>query len=350
MINSFSEMQNTLYPASSSLPQPTHRSSSGILEAYGTVVPVDGTAGYVTGAIFKQTDGGANTSAYVNEGSNTSSDFNAVIADVPQAFGTTAGRGPSPLIWDDCPVLDFMLNPQLGSHFFDDLQEGIVVAANQTTAQAAALGTAGKFAAFALTGTAISTLATDTGGVVTLTVTTDEDADCSIAYPLNTLTAGMFKFASGKKLWMECRVKVDNVTNDKINLFCGFAEEGQMATNQLMAAAGGATSDEHYVAFKIEQADGDQWQTQYNTNSGGHTVLQVAAGTITINSYSKLGIYFDGTTITYYIDGVALADTVEISGTNFPVDEEMAFYFGINAASATSIVASIDWMRVAQEY
>lgn len=347
-INNFSQMQNTLYPGSGVTPVPTLRSSDGVLGAYGTIVPVDGTAGYITGAIFKKTDGGANTSAYVNEGSVTSSDFNAVIADVPVAYGSAVGRGPSPAIWRNCPVLDYELNPQLGFHMFDDLQSGIVVAANKSVSAAAALNTTGKFAAFTLTGTAISTLATDIHGVVILTVTTDEDADCRIAYPQNIETAGMFSFVAGKKLWMEARVKVDNVTNAKMNTFVGFMRESQMATGELIAVAGGVTADVAYVAFRQNEADGAAWRTHYNTS--GHSVASDSAGTITINAWHKLGIYSDGTTITYYIDGVALVDTVLLSATNFPNGEELGFYFGIVAASADSIVGSIDWVRIAQEY
>lgn len=48
------------------------------MQAYGTVVPTDGTAGYLTGCLFAHTDGGAGTSLYVNEGSATSCDFNAL--------------------------------------------------------------------------------------------------------------------------------------------------------------------------------------------------------------------------------------------------------------------------------
>ncbi len=349
-INNFGQIQNTLYPASNSTPQPLLRNAQGVLDAYGTVVPIGGTAGYVTGATFKQTDGGADTSLFVNEGSVTSCNFTAVIADVPNAFGSASGRGPSPLIWDDCPVLDYTLNAQLGSHVFDDLHSGITVAANQSVSAAAALGTTGQFAAFTLTGTTVSTKTDDVGGVVDLTVTTDEDADCRIAYPQNIEVAGMFKFAAGKKLWIEARIKVDNITDAKQNLFFGFMEEARMATGELIAVAGGATADVDYVAFRQDEADGDAFQTHYNTASGGHTVLSATAGVITINTFHKLGIYCDGTTVTFYIDGVALTDTVNISAANFPDGEEMGVYFGIVAASATTIVSSIDWVRIAQEY
>jgi len=51
--------------------------NSGLLLVSGTTVPTDGAAGYQTGCLFQKTDGGANTSLYVNEGSVTSCDFNA---------------------------------------------------------------------------------------------------------------------------------------------------------------------------------------------------------------------------------------------------------------------------------
>jgi hypothetical protein len=51
---------------------------AGLLLASGTTVPADGTAGYQTGCIFQHTDGGAGTALYVNEGTASSCDFDAV--------------------------------------------------------------------------------------------------------------------------------------------------------------------------------------------------------------------------------------------------------------------------------
>lgn len=50
----------------------------GILQAYGATVPADASVGYATGCIFHHTDGGDNTSAYLNEGTAASCDFNAL--------------------------------------------------------------------------------------------------------------------------------------------------------------------------------------------------------------------------------------------------------------------------------
>jgi len=52
----------------------------GLLFASGATVPTDGTDGYQTGCIFQHTDGSGGTALYVNEGSVTSCDFNAVEA------------------------------------------------------------------------------------------------------------------------------------------------------------------------------------------------------------------------------------------------------------------------------
>ena len=50
----------------------------GIIRAYGDTVPADGADGYATSCIFHHTDGGDGTALYVNEGTSTSADFNAI--------------------------------------------------------------------------------------------------------------------------------------------------------------------------------------------------------------------------------------------------------------------------------
>jgi NADPH-dependent curcumin reductase CurA len=54
-----------------------NQSGHGII-AQGTTVPTDATAGYATGCLFFQNDGTEDTALYVNDGSATSCDFNAI--------------------------------------------------------------------------------------------------------------------------------------------------------------------------------------------------------------------------------------------------------------------------------
>ncbi|MAH47361.1 hypothetical protein CMI37_16165 [Candidatus Pacearchaeota archaeon] len=44
----------------------------------GDTVPSDGVTGYSVGCLFMQTDGSAGSALYVNEGSNTSANFDEV--------------------------------------------------------------------------------------------------------------------------------------------------------------------------------------------------------------------------------------------------------------------------------
>jgi hypothetical protein len=53
--------------------------NTGLLSGSGDTVPADGVAGYQTGCIWQHTDGTVESAFYINEGSNTSADFNAVV-------------------------------------------------------------------------------------------------------------------------------------------------------------------------------------------------------------------------------------------------------------------------------
>lgn len=60
----------------------------GLLMLSGTTVPTDGADGYQTGCIFQHIDGSGSTALYVNEGSVTSCDFNALDGGI---INTTPG-------------------------------------------------------------------------------------------------------------------------------------------------------------------------------------------------------------------------------------------------------------------
>lgn len=350
MINNFSQMQNTLYPNPGPVAQAILKNASGVMDAYGTIVPVNGSAGFVIGATFKLSTGGTGTSLYVNEGSVTSSRFVAAVADVPTAYGTAAGRGPSPLIWDDCPVLEYELNPELGDHMFDDLQNGIVVASTQNTAAAAALGTTGNWAAFTAANPTITTLTTDRKGIVRL-LATDDNVDAVIAYPKSAQTAGIFEFAVGKKFWMEARIMQTAVNNNEGTIFIGFAEEGLLATGTLLLINEAGMADKDYVGFQRIYADGDYLDTVHNNTDTAHIVVGSDAVLTVAGAYQKIGIYCDGINVYFYNNGVLLADSTTLAAASFPVGDPMAFYMGVmGGVDAADVDINVDWVRIAQEY
>jgi len=65
-------------PAASTTVRAVYTIEDGILIAYGNTVPSDETSGYAIGCIFIHTDGGDGTALYVNEGTASSCNFNAI--------------------------------------------------------------------------------------------------------------------------------------------------------------------------------------------------------------------------------------------------------------------------------
>jgi hypothetical protein len=321
---------------------------------YGAAVPADTTAGYEPGAIWVHTDGAAGAVLYVNEGTNTSCDFNAVTtpSNIATQFdtafpvsGSAAGRGPSPLIWDTCPVLDYQLDPTKGMAYFNDLHFSHALAANQTKTYLAG-GISGFTGATA--GSTISSLISDPNGVLVLATTTDNESVGIQA--LGALdTAGQFVLTSGKKSWFEARIKVVNITDAKFGLFCGFAEEGLLAENG-MIGDDDALPDKDYIGFFRVAADGDKLDTVHRKAAGAAVTVQADAVTMAADTWKKVGFYCDGTTVTFYADGVALATTCALATATVPTAEEMAFNFVLNAAHADDCSIQIDWVRVAREF
>lgn len=68
-------------------------SAFNVLLAKGATVPTDADAGYAKGCLFIKTNGSTATTLYINEGSETSSDFNAVESSASTITGVTAGSG-----------------------------------------------------------------------------------------------------------------------------------------------------------------------------------------------------------------------------------------------------------------
>ena len=62
----------------------------GIQFCTGATVPSDGASGYAVGGLFLKTDGGVGTALYVNEGTKTSADFNAIALPGTSLLGLLA--------------------------------------------------------------------------------------------------------------------------------------------------------------------------------------------------------------------------------------------------------------------
>jgi hypothetical protein len=114
-------------------------------------------------------------------------------------------------------------------------------------------------------------------------------------------------------------------------------------------AAAGTLTDKDLVGFWRLEGDGDKLDLVHNTaGGGGISTLAADAVTLVADTWIKLGVYCDGTTVYFYANGV-LVNSVALTATNFPDGEEMALYFAITMAASEAMTASIDWIKVAEQ-
>ena len=339
------------FPAGASTPRIMDKSADGILRAYGEDVPADGVSGYAIGCIFQHTDAGSvEEMLYVNEGTATSCDFNVLRTDTYKVNADAAGdRGPSPLIWESCPVLEYLINPAKGFYFFDDF--------THTFNLAAGAGSAGQLGNWSYYGDndaeAEAIIQTDDSKGELKIVDGGAGADNNAMFIcLGPNTGGYIKLDSDTKkaFWFEARIKAELITDAQNGIFCGFMEEALLGSDTIIAD-GGTMADKDYVGFWRLEGDGDKLDVIHNVSTGGHTVLSADAVTLVADTYVKVGMKLDAgdATLKFYADGVYLC-SVELDAANFPDAEELCFYFGCKAGENADNSASIDWVRIAQDY
>jgi len=149
-----------------------------------------------------------------------------------------------------------------------------------------------------------------------------------------------FKFATGKKLWFEARLRVDEANTDDANVIVGLMDNA--GADALLDNGGGpAASYDGAVFCKVD--GGTKWQFETSNASDQETTAEVAA--YADDTFVKLGFYFDGaTSITPYVNGTAgTAHTISLTGL-----EEMHLFFGIKAGGTNEESIEIDYVLCTQ--
>ena len=291
------------------------------------------------------------------------------MSDNVVRYGTddhTNSRGPSPSIWNDCPVGELMNNPGKGIYQFDDFKNSVV--GQEEAGRSAFTGGIGfVFGSInwqAYTETALIAdvaLQADDDGVLMLD--TDGTDDDVVGITGGDNTVGVFRSpleGEEKRFWFEVRMKTSTVTNTDLPFFVGLMEPGKLSDGSPLGA-GGALSDFDYIGFHADEADGDDLNIVYNEATSG--TAQAATGAIAIeaDTYFRIGIKLvilgSSIKIRFFKDGVDLGDSVAVSmsagaDTNWPGDTNMDIIIAATsgAAGANSDNLKVDWVRIAQEY
>lgn len=229
-------------------------------------------------------------------------------------------------LWANCPIQAIKCDPQLGHVFFTDFFE-------HTDGDAF---TNAVYPAGAAAGT--NAVTAGIGGWYHFYCDGDDKDE---SYEVSTGESWLF--ASGKKLWFECSLKLTEANDDDASWVIGLMDvAGQNAL--LDDGAGLAATYDGAVFFKVDGT----LTTYFGSSNAGTPATTTTMGTFVSGTAVRLGFYFDGTattsTITPYINGVAkTAQTITLSGL-----EEMELFMGVKAGDANEEHLEIDWIKCVQ--
>jgi hypothetical protein len=243
---------------------------------------------------------------------------------VPQ--GNPDITGPSPIIWADCPVLDFATDPASGFHFFNRL-EGLTVD----------VGVDGYI--FGGTNADVDKRGDDaidieTGGA---------DNDSSFLAQCARITPAL---NNGKKFWFECLVANDDLGD--AGSFIGLMETAGQTAEAIVDDCA-SIIDENYIGFRILAAAQTILDIEVNQGGGtGPTVILENAQTMVAGTYYRIGITFDGVdTLKYYVDGVLKATSTLDSLDNDKMSNKLGLLITQKSGTGAAESLLLKWSRFA---
>lgn len=261
-----------------------------------------------------------------------------------------AGRAASPsdTIWANCPVLDWIKNPGKGIYLWEDF------VGNFTANAVENVGPTG----FLVVGTnPDSAVVTDEESVINISGSGAGDDEAYLVS--NLLCNEAIKMNSGRRVWFECRCKMDDTSAD-VTFICGLGESALLAAEALVdeGASRNNINDYDFIGFHTDNDGTNQgaMETCYHQDgdSGVITAVQAAvrtfgSGTTYDDTYMKLGFYFDGKkTVTFYLDGAALSTTLDVDDlTGNKLDDSLGIIVGIKDLAGGNDDLKVDWIRFA---
>jgi hypothetical protein len=243
------------------------------------------------------------------------------------AEGVADVNGPSPIIWANCPVDEFIEDPAKGLHYWNTWQDTDVVA---DTSVSGGYGLAGTNNLVDFRTGLVNVLDVETGAT---------DNDESIVYKM--FDTPVVELYNSKPFWFEARIAHDDVGDNGI--FVGLIEEAGMAADLILDNQTGFV-DEDYIGFGTQTDDDDGLLMLSHLTGATAQSPEGSPYTITDGTYYRLGIKWDGKeTLEWFVDGVSQGTvTLAASMTN-----AMGIAFAIKTGAAAGVSLLVDWVRLA---
>lgn len=323
-------------PAASTVVQIMYKSEDGILRCYGTdavsvlnALPADT---FAPSCLYQRVNG-ASSIVYINEAAAGSvSSFQeltgtaAAVTGIQELYQATlaADAGPSPLIWDNAPLFEVMLDPSKGFYYFNDYLGEIDI----TTTDGYVISNTNSGG--------ITPVADEDGGVLLVDSQGFNANDDGVNVQL---TNCMFKPVAGRKIYFEARVKMVDAGDDQY--FIGLAGVDTLLIDT------GVLDDTVDKAgfFRHAGSTADRISSVTARTSAKDATADV--GVIANGTYVNLGFVIDGiTSIKFYVNG-ALVET-GVTGANIPNAVMCLSYVAQVEQNATDAELSVDWVRILQ--
>lgn len=133
---------------------------------------------------------------------------------------------------------------------------------------------------------------------------------------------------------MEVRFLVDDIAVNSTLLIAGFVE-GPIADDHIIDSTGGAKNSTSFVGFQtLRAAPQTLVAVMQNTATAGVTTILANAGTLVVNTYSKVGVVFDP----FGIDDEKLAFVVNGAIVAYCTDAQLAANFPLGEGVVPCII------------
>lgn len=267
-----------------------------------------------------------------------------------QNLSAHTGRGPSPNVWHNFPILEILEDPGKGLYYFDDfLNFG-----KHNTAQAVQ-----QYASYIDTGVTIQGLPL-VGGIVEVAGNDADNDEGSITTGGNTGTIATISATAGAEtpIWFEARVKKASIADNALAFFLGLAEEGLAAADTLVDDTGEVASKD-LIGFQVLHAAGATVNAVWR-KAGQAKVTNIAAVTSMVaDTYIKLGFTYDpfslsaNERIKWFVNGVeqsTYGTAANIAAATFPAGEELALLWATKVGGAVESKTQMDWWRLGVKF
>jgi hypothetical protein len=258
-------------------------------------------------------------------------------------YNKTTDTRPSHGLWNRCGAKS---DPESWTELWEDFATFPVPIATDAVD---GTGSGRDFTIVQDVNTAVAALQTDqVGGILQLTTGATDNEEIALVSGDNV--AGFCKVQNGKQIFFEARVAWQQIVTH--SSFVGLGEEALGAAN--LTVDGGTLGDVDLIGWQILEADVDALEPVYKTTSGTAVVVKADAQIIVAETYYKLGLWFDGLKMHWFLNGVDISACdvtypVSYSATGFPDGEELAAYVSLKAHAAADMKMDVDWIKVAAE-